>query len=1232
MRYSPDELIVKVRGSSSIEVISSRLGAIENRPVFLSEAPELQRIHLLRFPSGTDVLNLAGRHRSDPDMEYIQVNHLYRPCAETIPNDPRFKDQWNMDRIGMPEAWSVERGSPEVVIAVIDTGVNYEHEDIKGKIWRNSDEIPGNGVDDDENGFVDDYIGWDFADAPTMPGRGDYIGWDNDPMDEGGHGSHVAGIAGAQPDNSVGIAGVAWRCRIMPVRAGFRVLVGGTYLQDDDAAAAIVYAADNGARVINMSWGDEDPSFVIRDAVDYAYRRGCVLVAAAGNDSRTDVLYPAAYRRVIAVAASDQNDRRAYFSNSNAAVDIAAPGMVILSLGVTDPYWVSSGTSMAAPHVSGVAALLISKRPDLMPEDVRKIIVASADKMDDSPRLVDAGRLNAFKALLTITPLVARITLPENNTGFDDSIAIIGTTGGYRFSSYQLLYGFGKTPERWLPITPNLGQSVESGQLGIWDVSRIREGIYTIRLEVRSADKMEINRDEAIVVIDHTSPEFKSIKLRRSIYGDRYETELLWQTDDQTIAEVVPRPIGSDTPLPPIKVNRLTKDHRLFLSRLLGDGVYELGVKAINLAGLKSETTIEAVTRSDPISPTIFGELPSYLRSLHPAEGFTDVDGDGAPEIWGMIDSGEGYGEVVAFEVGRDGKAGKIRNLNVRAFPWWVGDIDRDGKPEILLNESDLTFLLKGGTKIFEVSGVWGGIVADTDGDGRSELLLREERHNQIQIYEYTGDNIYLQTAALGNPSAGYNSIRYIAVGNMDGDGMTDIIFLDEDCDLILYENRGDDEYALRWVERIAEGTPSFLAVGDIRGNGREEVLLGILGEDEGKKLIYTLHLKLLDIWHGGSRLLEEREISNAISISNAARIVDLDGDGKKETIVTTYRDAYVLNDKLEPIWHLEEVGENRRIAAVDVNGDGKPEFGLNLKGGFRFFTREGDASLSLRPWGLRAIPLDERRIRLRWDGPAGWTKFNVYRAEDEGRFHRIVTVMGRSFTDSELDPDRLYRYAVTTVLDGWESEMSDPVELRPSPPPELSSIDPMPPSRIILEFNEGMDSSVRRVSSYELSEITTTGGVKSPTTPSSALLVSSKKVLLSFPGDPLKPGRSYTLSISGLSARTGAPMEKVTVKFEIPKSDEVFTDLNSLRVYPNPVSLERAAPRVIFDRLPPRTKVSIYTPDGNLIVELPPAGMDGAIKWNLLNRSSNLVASGIYIYIARFKGQRRTGKLAVVR
>ena len=245
-------------------------------------------------------------------------------------------------------------------------------------MWINPREIPENGLDDDGNGYIDDVYGWDFTDAPNLQAEGDYLEGDNEPIDESGHGTHVAGIAGAMPNNGIGIAGVAWGCPLMAIRAGLS-LGGSSRMQDDDSASAIVYAADNGASVINMSWGSEHRSFVIQDAIDYAYEYGAVLVAAAGNSQKPTAIFPAAYRKVIAVASTEQNQQRFYQSNFGASIDIGAPGNVILSTQIDNRYRLLTGTSMASPHVAGVAALLLAKRPALTHEEVRHILISTAD-------------------------------------------------------------------------------------------------------------------------------------------------------------------------------------------------------------------------------------------------------------------------------------------------------------------------------------------------------------------------------------------------------------------------------------------------------------------------------------------------------------------------------------------------------------------------------------------------------------------------------------------------------------------------------------------------------------------------------------------------------------------------------------------------------------------------------------------------------------------------------------
>ena len=301
--HTPGELIVRLHaGASAVELdtLSKKLGAVSVSPIFspatpAGQHPRLKNIYLIRFPAQWALEPLQRRYARHPAIEAVELNRLNQPCAETVPNDPGYDEQWNLRLINMPAAWGIEQGNPEVTVAVVDSGIATRHPEFRSQLWRNSGEIPRNGIDDDRNGYIDDINGWDFSDAPTLPGGGDWRVRDNEPEDETGHGTHVSGIIAAAGNNGIGIAGIAWKCRLMPLRAGFKY-GGGEYLQNDDLAAAIVYAADNGAQVINMSWGDWVNAFIIEDALAYAAARGCVLVGAAGNSGSLGSFYPAALK------------------------------------------------------------------------------------------------------------------------------------------------------------------------------------------------------------------------------------------------------------------------------------------------------------------------------------------------------------------------------------------------------------------------------------------------------------------------------------------------------------------------------------------------------------------------------------------------------------------------------------------------------------------------------------------------------------------------------------------------------------------------------------------------------------------------------------------------------------------------------------------------------------------------------------------------------------------------
>ncbi len=311
------------------------------------------------------------------------------------PDDTYWEWQWGMTIVNAPQAWDVTTGRADVVIAILDTGADLSHPDLVGQFWVNEDEIPGNALDDDHNGKVDDINGWRFCHLGSTPVES------NDVQDDHGHGTHVAGIVAARGNNALGVAGIAWGCRLMIVKVLDRN-GDGWY---SDLAAGLIYATDNGARIVNLSLGGPSDMQVLRDAVDYARSRGVLIVAAAGNivGSSHSVLYPAAYEyeRVLAIAATDESDRRAGFSCYGPQVDLAAPGSLIYSTCLGGGYCYKSGTSMATPLVSGLAALLWSLHPGYTPEQVRERLIDTALDIESTgwDQYTGWGRVDAGEAI-----------------------------------------------------------------------------------------------------------------------------------------------------------------------------------------------------------------------------------------------------------------------------------------------------------------------------------------------------------------------------------------------------------------------------------------------------------------------------------------------------------------------------------------------------------------------------------------------------------------------------------------------------------------------------------------------------------------------------------------------------------------------------------------------------------------------------------------------------------------
>ena len=360
---------------------------------------DITRIYTMYFPEDADVLAIAGDLERMEIIEYAEPHCIYQLFLDH--NDPDRDRQYALDLMEVNEAHDITTGSSEVVIAISDNGTDWHHEDLADNIWINpGEDLNGNGVideneengeDDDDNGYIDDFYGWDFPED------------DNDPNTTNGpdiysHGTHVAGIVSAVTNNETGISSVGYSCRLMIVRAGIGQQIPNGY-------ESIRYAAENGADVINCSWGGGNAG-AGQDVVEYAHDQGSLVVAAAGNSNNNRRLYPAGFETVVAIAATDSQDRKAGFSSYGDWVDLSAPGNEIYSTKREDTYGNMSGTSMASPYVAGIAGLIKSEYPEMTNEVIRLFLRAGVDDISEQNpnrwEQLGTGRINAFRALRAV--------------------------------------------------------------------------------------------------------------------------------------------------------------------------------------------------------------------------------------------------------------------------------------------------------------------------------------------------------------------------------------------------------------------------------------------------------------------------------------------------------------------------------------------------------------------------------------------------------------------------------------------------------------------------------------------------------------------------------------------------------------------------------------------------------------------------------------------------------------
>ncbi|MFH0966733.1 MAG: S8 family serine peptidase [Methanobacteriota archaeon] len=503
----PGIQVVKVSGSSVSDAVKEYndnpavLYAEPDYKIFLS--PEEQPIKV--SATGTNVGISAARTPNDPDFPLLWglKNTGQAPFYGTSGSD-----------IKATEAWGVTTGTSGIVIAVVDTGVEYTHPDLAANIWKNPGEIPNNGIDDDRNGYIDDVNGWNF------------VSKNNNPMDDNGHGTHCAGTIAAVGNNNIGVTGICWNAKIMPLK--FLSSSGNGYVSD--AISAILYANRMGASVISNSWGGTQYTQALKDAIDAS---PAVIVCASGNsgvNTDSSPQYPSAYtsNNIISVAATDYRDNLAGFSNYGvSSVDLGAPGVTIRSTYKNGQYQYLSGTSMATPYVSGVAALLKTANPGMSNLQIKSRILGTVDQLASLIGKVNSGgRLNAARAMggssptptLTPTPTptyTPRPTLtPTPTPTYTPRPTLTPTptptyTPGILSASFIAAPMYGKTPLRVQFLDTSSGRPTSwAWNFGDGGVSYQKNpvytfkksGVYSVRLIISGSGRMSTTYKNRFII------------------------------------------------------------------------------------------------------------------------------------------------------------------------------------------------------------------------------------------------------------------------------------------------------------------------------------------------------------------------------------------------------------------------------------------------------------------------------------------------------------------------------------------------------------------------------------------------------------------------------------------------------------------------------------------------------------------------------------------------------------
>jgi len=1080
-------------------------------------------------------------HSFITDMQQAGLADFAEPVGHFKINgmsaDSLFERQWYLNKLDILSAWQRTKGKNSVIVGVIDTGVDYTHPDLQGSLWQNTAELDGlTGTDDDGNGYVDDTIGWDFTDAPKFADGGDYLDEDNDPMDEfgHGHGTQIAGLIAAQV-NELGIAGIAPDVRVMVLRAG----TASGYLEEDDVARAILYAVDNGARILNMSFGDLALSQLLRDVIHFAYERGMVMVASAGNSGSNEIHYPAGLQETISVGASTINDYLAGFSNYGSMVDLTAPGDSIISTALGGDYNVVNGTSFSAPMVAAVGGLILSQQSTFSPQRVRNILKTSTDDImyKGWDLYSGAGRLNAEKALAVQDGGILEIINPAVNfSTAADSLWILGTILHPDILSAELAFGIGNAPDNWTSLVTFERRQVYKDTLGFINLKNLPDTLLQIRLSM-SLINGNTDQLQRLMHIDRSEPIISDVQLLPMFDGVDRAGLISFTTDDLCRAKIFLRPCGTQDFSISVNFAYESKNQIIKLPVNEYSGCYEFYLQAVNNSGLSTEDNNSGQYFSFDLDFgadwTDFAVLPWDLPGGYLLDKSMDLNHNGQKEILISRYSDDfAYGPVEVYEFSQ-GQFLKSLETGFTAIPRDIGDADGDGKAEMLLGYGQHSFLFESVSPTsypdqliwMDTTNFWAAGFANLDGDVHNEIIGRQD--SVYLVLENTADNAYKQIAALSNKSSGENSygVPLIRQADFDADGTSELLFGDYDGDVLIFSGSQDNQFELfAQLSATQQDATGMLAVDSnhlfVASHTENEAYY----EHEADGRYWSID------WFTYNKNTMSFELNETLHFAGYKNQKDFDSgiqaatiEGKQYLFAALFPNFYVFRIDEQGIrltWFQNNARSNA-ILISDFDRDGRQEFYYNTGERIIGYTT-GEIDQPAYPFSFHADALDSNRIQLRWNSVEGAQAYQIYRGTEVDALGPLTMVYDQTFIDTDLITEQYYYFAVAAIDSNFiipQSPLSVIDSARTSTPPKLIRAIPINSRQLQLQFDEEVSFKDDKTVSVVLKR-------QQQKASSVVLMPGRQKILCSF-STAFTDGQTDTVKIQHIFDLFGVPVDQ---------------------------------------------------------------------------------------------------------